>query len=60
MKTTEAEEREMDELAAAWPDLAGRCGFCQRTVSNADLEHRVTPILNGGRGVECKRRGDYL
>jgi hypothetical protein len=53
--------KHMDDLAAAWPDLGGVCGHCQRQVNNADHDgiHRVTPILKGGRGVECKLRGDW-
>jgi hypothetical protein len=36
----------------------GTCGHCQRRVDNLDPLHRVTPILAGGRGVECALRGD--
>lgn len=49
----------LDDLAELYPDLDGRCGDCQREVTNEDPDHRVTPILKGGRGVECKLRGDY-
>jgi hypothetical protein len=34
------------------------CGFCQCQVDNRDPGHLVTPILQGGRGVECVLRGD--
>lgn len=37
--------------------LYGRCGYCGVTVDNYDPNHRVTPILRGGRGVECVLRG---
>jgi hypothetical protein len=60
MKTARKCDDEIEGLARDWPDLEGVCGHCGRTVSNADPVHRVTPILKGGRGVECKRRGDYL
>ncbi|MEX2439710.1 MAG: hypothetical protein WD739_07495 [Actinomycetota bacterium] len=51
--------QQLDALAGKYPDNAGVCGQCQRTVDNTDPNHRVTPILEGGRGVECKFRGDY-
>ncbi len=38
--------------------LWGTCGHCQRRVDNYDDLHRVTPIMRGGRGVECVLRGD--
>lgn len=38
--------------------LYGSCSRCQRSVDNHDPLHRVTPILRGGRGVECVLRGD--
>lgn len=38
--------------------LYGSCSHCQRTVDNYDDLHRVTPIMRGGRGVECVLRGD--
>ncbi len=38
--------------------LYGRCGHCGITVDNFDGNHRITPILRGGRGVECVLRGD--
>lgn len=38
--------------------LYGLCGHCQVRVDNYDPNHRVTPILQGGRGVECVLRGD--
>lgn len=53
-------EEEIEAMAEAWPELWGMCGHCHRRVDNADPEHRVTPIVEGGRGVECKLRGDYL
>lgn len=54
-------EEELNAQAAAWPELGGSCGYCDRIVSNEDEDgiHRVTPILEGGRGVECKLRGDW-
>jgi len=53
-------ERWLDKLAEANADAFGSCGHCQLIVTNDDPNHRVTPILKGGRGVECKLRGDYL
>ena len=53
-------EVDIDEMAKNDPDLDGFCGKCQRTVDNHDPDHRVTAIVEGGRGVECKVRGDYL
>lgn len=38
--------------------LYGSCSHCQRRVDNHDDLHRVTPIMRGGRGVECVLRGD--
>lgn len=43
----------------ARPDLYGSCSRCDRVVDNRDPNHRVTAIVEGGRGVECKLRGDY-
>lgn len=43
----------------ARPDLFGTCGRCQRVVDNRDPQHRVTSIVEGGRGVECELRGDF-
>lgn len=40
--------------------LHGRCGHCQRRVDNHDELHRVSAILQGGRGVECVLRGDIV
>jgi hypothetical protein len=36
----------------------GLCGHCQVMVDSADPNHRVTSIVDGGRGVECVVRGD--
>lgn len=38
--------------------LHGSCSHCGMTVDNHEPNHRVTPILRGGRGVECVLRGD--
>lgn len=38
--------------------LTGYCGHCRRTVDNHDAHHRVSSILHGGAGVECRLRGD--
>ncbi len=38
--------------------LYGTCGHCQRQVDNFDIDHRVSAILRGGKGVECVIRGD--
>jgi hypothetical protein len=57
---TEARTQEfLTALAAKNPDLGGRCSECDRDVTNADPDHRITPILEAGRGVECRWRGDY-
>lgn len=56
----------LDVLAAAFARLLtydggstwGTCSHCHRTVDNHDDDHRVTSILDGGRGVECVHRGD--
>ncbi len=39
-------------------DMRGKCGHCGVHVDNYDANHLVTPILRGGRGVECVLRGD--
>ena len=55
------EQERLDALAT--DDLYGVCGHCDREVRNSDSRdrenHRITPILGGGRGVECRLRGDY-
>lgn len=38
--------------------LTGSCSLCRRTVDNHDPGHRVSAVMQGGRGVECVRRGD--
>lgn len=56
-----AEPSAADYLALTDEDgfsLYGSCSHCQRMVDNHDEYHRVTPIMRGGRGVECVLRGD--
>jgi hypothetical protein len=38
--------------------LYGSCSYCHRRVDNHDENHRVSAIMDGGRGVECVLRGD--
>jgi hypothetical protein len=38
--------------------LYGSCSHCARRVDNHDEHHRVSAIMQGGRGVECVLRGD--
>lgn len=38
--------------------MHGSCGHCGVTVDNREPNHLVTPIMDGGRGVECVLRGD--
>lgn len=53
-------EEELDALEQRYPTNGGICSQCQREVLVGDPEHRITPILEGGRGVECALRGDYV
>lgn len=50
--------RDPDWLRWQGQSLYGFCSHCRRNVDNHDEAHRVTPIMDGGRGVECTLRGD--
>ena len=47
-----------DEFMWQGESYYGSCSHCQRRVDNYDEAHRVTSIVQGGRGVECVLRGD--